>query len=124
MEINMEIVRIVIQVIIALGIINVWLIRFNIPSGWRGGSASNMKDEFAVYGLPGWMVWLVGFLKIFFAGALIAGIWYPELIKSAASGIAILMAGAISMHIRVHDPIRKSLPAFIMLGLSLFLIFS
>ena len=120
----MEIAHIVIQIIIALGIINVWLIRFNIPSVWRGGSASNMRDEFEVYGLPGWMVWLVGFLKLFFAGALIAGIWYPQLTASSASGIAILMAGAISMHIRVHDSIRKSLPAFVMLGLSLFLIFS
>jgi hypothetical protein len=118
----MEVIRIVIQIVIALGIINVWLIRFNKSTGWRGGSAHNLKEEFTVYGLPGWMVWLVGALKLLFAATLIAGIWFPDLAIRAASGIAVLMIGAIVMHIKVKDPIKKSLPAFIMLALSIFFI--
>lgn len=118
----MEIVRIIVQVIIALGIVNVWLIRFNKSTGWRGGTASNLKDEFKVYGLPEWMVWMVGALKLLFAVALIAGIWYPQMALRATTGIAILMTGAIAMHVKVNDPFKKSLPAFIMLALSLFLL--
>ena len=44
------------QVIAALGIFNVWIIRFGKATNWRGGDAKNLKDEFQVYGLPGWSV--------------------------------------------------------------------
>lgn len=108
----------VIQVIIALGIFNVWVFRFGKATGWRGGSAVSMKEEFEVYGLPAWSVWVVGFLKLLFAACLIAGIWVPILVRPAAIGIAILMFGAVVMHIKVKDPARKSLPALTMLVLS------
>jgi hypothetical protein len=52
------------QVLIAFGIYNVWILRLNKPSAWRGGLATTMAEEFAVYGLPKWMVVLVGFLKL------------------------------------------------------------
>lgn len=114
----MEAVRIVLQLVIALGIVNVWFIRFGKPSAWRGGSAQNMREEFAAYGLPSWTVGVVGFLKVGLAALLIAGIWYPILIAPSAWGMAMLMAGAISMHVKVKDPATRSLPAFTMLVLS------
>ena len=64
----------IIQIIIALGIFNVWILRNGKPTGWRGGNAQNMKEEFSVYGLPGWFVWVVGFLKLLFAILLISSI--------------------------------------------------
>jgi len=109
---------IIIQIVIALGIFNVWLLRFGQPTGWRGGSAANMKEEFAVYGLPEWSVQTVGFLKLLFAACLIAGIWFPALTRPAAIGIGILMLGAVAMHIKVKDPLKKSLPALTMLVFS------
>ena len=42
----------------------------------------------------------------------------PVYTKPAAIGMAILMIGAIAMHIKVKDPLMKSLPAFTMLVLS------
>jgi uncharacterized membrane protein YphA (DoxX/SURF4 family) len=114
----MDIVVIVIQIIIALGIFNVWVLRFGRRTEWRGGSASNMKEEFRTYGLPGWMVQVVGFLKLLFAAGLIAGIWFPMLTRPAAIGLAILMLGAVAMHVQVKDPLKKSLPALTMLVLS------
>ena len=108
----------IIQLIIALGILNVWLIRFGKASPWRGGDARNMKEEFAVYGLPGWFVGLIGGLKLLFAAFLIVGIWFPMLTMPAAVGIAVLMLGAVVMHIKVKDPLKKSLPAFTLLVLS------
>ncbi len=115
----MQLVINIIQVIIALGIFNVWLLRRDKSTNWRGGNATTMKEEFAVYGLPGWSVNVIGGLKLLFAALLIAGIWYPGLTQPAAAGVAILMLGAIAMHIKVKDPLQKSLPAFTMMALSL-----
>lgn len=110
------------QVIIALGIFNVWLLRRDQSTNWRGGNATTMKEEFAVYGLPGWSVNVIGGLKLLFAASLIAGFWYPGLTKPAAAGITILMLGAIAMHIKVKDSLQKSLPAFTMMILSLIVV--
>lgn len=115
----METAILVIQVVIALGILNVWLLRFGKATSWRGGDAQNMKEEFAVYGLPGWFVSVVGFLKLLFAAGLIAGVWIPELTQPAAIGLAVLMLGAVAMHFKVKDPMKRSLPAFTMLVLCL-----
>lgn len=119
----MEWIKIVIQLIIAVSIFNVWILRFAKPTSWRGGSAKSMKDEFEVYGLPPWFMWLIGFLKLTLATLLIAGIWLHFLIIPAAIGMAVLMTGAVVMHIKVKDSLIKSLPAFTFLVLSLFLIF-
>ena len=115
----MNIISIVLQIIIAAGIFNVWLLRFGQSTQWRGGTATTMKEEFAVYGLPEWFMYLVGFLKILFAVMLIAGIWMPALVAPAGIGLAVLMAGAIAMHWKVGDPPKKSIPSGIMLILSL-----
>ena len=52
------------NLIIALGIINVWLVRFQQETQWRGGEAKSLKEEFQVYGLPIWFMYIVGFMKI------------------------------------------------------------
>lgn len=83
-----------------------------------------MKEEFEAYGLPLWFMNLIGFLKLTFALLLIAGIWFQYLVTPAAIGMAVLMLGAIAMHIKVKDAPIKSLPAFTFLILSLILIFA
>ncbi len=115
-------IRIAAQVIISLGIFNVWLVRYNRSTGYRGGSAGNMRQEFAAYGLPAWAMYLIGGLKVALAIALLVGIWVPLLVLPAASVMAVLMIGAIAMHLKVGDPPRKSLPAVCMLGLSILVI--
>ena len=120
----MNTILILIQLVIALGILNVWILRYAKATPWRGGAAKSMKEEFAVYGLPGWFMALVGVLKVLFALMLIAGIWFPWLIYPSAIGIAVLMVGAILMHIKVKDPLKKSLPAFTMLVLALIVAFA
>jgi quinol-cytochrome oxidoreductase complex cytochrome b subunit len=117
----MQIVVTILQLIIALGILNVWLLRFGKPSPWRGGEAKNMKDEFAVYGLSETAMYGVGFLKILFAVLLIAAIWLPVLTLPASLGLAVLMLGAIVLHFRAGDPASKSLPAGTVLILCLLL---
>jgi uncharacterized membrane protein YphA (DoxX/SURF4 family) len=111
------------HLIVGLGILNVWLIRNQKATSYRGGSATSLKAEFATYGLPTAVFYLIGALKITAALALLIGIAVPQFIAPAATVMAILMAGAISMHVKVHDPVQKSLPAVIMLLLCLLIRF-
>lgn len=113
----MNTIILVAQVVVALAILNVWVLRAQKATAWRGGNATNLREEFAVYGLPAWFMRVVGALKISFAALLVAGIWIPALTKPAAFGLGILMLGAVVMHFKVGDPIQKALPAFTMLVL-------
>ena len=115
----MNTVVVLLQFIVAMAIINVWVVRYGDATSWRGGTATNMREEFAVYGLPSWFMLAIGSLKLLFAALLVAGVWMPELTKPAATGMAALMLGAIMMHVKVSDPVHKSVPAFIILLLCL-----
>lgn len=112
-------VKMGLQLFIAFSIVNVWVFRFSKPTRWRGGNALNMRDEFALYGLPLWFMSLIGFLKLSFSALLVASIWFPALAVPAATGIALLMGGAVAMHIKVKDSLAKSFPAFSFLVLAL-----
>lgn len=115
----MRMMTVIIQVIAALGLLNVWLIRFNQRTSYRGGGAGSMREEFAAYGLPGWFLYFIGALKLGTAIALIAGLWLPVLVLPAAVSLCVLMLGALSMHLKIRDPLMKSLPALLMLALGL-----
>jgi hypothetical protein len=108
----------ILQVVVALGLLNVWLVRPRSATSYRGGNAQSLKEEFAAYGLPDFFFYLVGALKIGSAMALIAGIWNKSFVLPAAALVALLMVGALVMHARVKDPAIKSLPAFLMLVMS------
>ncbi len=115
----MRTIMVILQFAAALGLLNVWLLRFNQRTGYRGGAAGSMVEEFAAYGLPVWFAYVIGSLKIGAALALIAGVWIPTLVLPAAALISILMLGALAMHIKIGDPFKKSLPALGMLALGL-----
>lgn len=112
------------QIVVGLGLINVWLLRFNKATAFRGGNATSMKEEFRVYGLPSALLYLVGSSKVVSALLLLLGLWIPSLATPAAAVVSVLMVGAILMHIKVGDPIVKSLPAISVLALSLFIFLS
>lgn len=111
------------QIIIALGLINVWLLRFKKSTKYRGGTAQNMQQEFAAYGLPTWSVYVVGGLKIIIAGVLLLNVFLSDGITFAASGaltlLTVLMLGAISMHLKVKDSFIKFVPALLILGMTI-----
>lgn len=118
----METIVQICQIIVGCGLLNVWLLRFNKPTAYRGSAAANMLEEFAAYGLPAWSCYLVGFLKVASAFALLVGLIHPVLALPAAAVVAVLMAGALAMHIKVGDPLKKSLPALSVLVLCLVII--
>jgi hypothetical protein len=114
----MENIEVIIQVIIALGIFNVWIIRRKKPSLYRGGDANNMESEFKAYGFKDSFMKFIGFSKLLLASLLLLGIWFPVLVDPSAFLMGCLMLGAIGVHIKINDSLIKSLPAFLMLCLS------
>lgn len=110
------------QVIVGCGLLNVWLLRFNKPTAYRGGTSANMLEEFAAYGLPAWSCYLVGFLKVVSALALLVGLLYPMLVLPAALVVAVLMIGAVAMHIKVRDQFKKTMPAVSVLLLCIIIV--
>lgn len=115
------------QILIALGLINVWLIRFNNPTKYRGRGAHNMKEEFSAYGLPVWFMYVIGFFKIVIALVMIIVVFMPRLMYPLGFPslilLAVLMLGAISMHIKVKDPLVKALPAVSMLAMAILILY-
>jgi uncharacterized membrane protein YphA (DoxX/SURF4 family) len=99
------------QVGAALWIYNVWFHRFNKDTGYRGGDATNMREEFAEYGFPPPAMYAIGATKVGLATALLAGLWVPKLVRPAAIGLAAFMLGAIGMHMKVKDPVKRAVPA-------------
>ncbi|MDA9726937.1 DoxX family protein [Bacteroidota bacterium] len=112
-----------IKLITSLGIFNVWLLRYNKNTEYRGGNAKSLKEEFETYGLNSWFMYIIGAIKIgvsilfivscfnIFSKMLDVTIFYASVVMS------LIMIGAILMHIKVNDPFKKSVPAITMLTL-------
>jgi DoxX-like family len=105
----MEITVAIAQVIIALSVMFVWIVRY-----------PNVEKEFREYALPDVVRNLVGATKISAAALLLAGLWYPGLIFPAAAVMTFLMVCAQLFHFKVRHPIVKFVPSFILMLLSLF----
>jgi hypothetical protein len=106
------------QTAAALWILNVWFNRFNKDTGYRGGNASNMKEEFEEYGLSETTMYAVGAAKVSLAGLMLVGHAAPRVVRPASIGLAMFMLGAIGMHIKVGDPVKRYLPALSVFSLS------
>ncbi len=115
----MELISAICQVFIGVSVLNVWLIRSQKPTPYRGGNAHTVFEEFDVYGLPIWSVYVVGASKVILAVFLLAGLWIQELATIGGIGMAAFMLGAVAMHFKVRDPIKKSGPAALFFLLSL-----
>lgn len=111
----MEYVVLAFKVVVALSLLNVWLIQYKKPTKYRPEGAQNIVEEFKCYGLPEWFCYVIGFLKVSLALVLIASIWFTQLENPAALALAALLLGSIVMHLKIKDPLYKSFPAFLFL---------
>jgi len=116
-------IDILLKLIISLSILNVWLLRANKPSKYRGGKAATIKEEFASYGLSETAMKAVGIIKCGLALLLLVSIIVQEVELIAAAGICIMMLGAIVMHYKVKDAPEKSMPAALFFILTLITLF-
>ncbi len=108
----------ILQIILVIGLVNVWLVRFRKPTKYRGGGAANMEQEFRAYGLPTWFMYLIGTAKMIIAALLVIGLWIPVVIVPATGVLAVLMIGAVAMHIKVRDAFIRTVPALLMLAMT------
>ena len=114
---TVEYILIALQLIVGLGILNVWMVRSGKATPYRGGSAKNLREEFAAYGLPFWFMCVIGVLKVGLALALLAAIWIRSVAQPVAIGLGLLMVGAFVMHLKVKDPIKKAVPSIAVLAM-------
>lgn len=70
--------------------------------------------SFALMGLPAWFGYFIGAAEV--AGAI--GLFFRPLRAWAASGIAVVMLGALGFH-ALYTPLSQGIPALILLALSL-----
>ena len=61
------------QILVALGILNVCLLRFNKATAYRGVEAKNMTEEFAAYGTPIPLMHFIGATKTIITITLLLG---------------------------------------------------
>jgi uncharacterized membrane protein YphA (DoxX/SURF4 family) len=104
--------------VVGLGLLNVWLVRSRSATAYRGGAATSLREEFAVYGLPVAVFYVVGVLKVSAGLLLVAGVWLDLPVRIAAGVVAALMVGALAVHVKVGDPVKKAIPATLMLAMS------
>ena len=111
----MEYLIIGLKLIVGLSILNVWLIQPTKATKWRGGNAATIKEEFAVYGLPSFAVYVVGFFKVALSILLLGSIYLKVLTEVAAFGLIFFLLGSVIMHFKIKDALFKSFPAALFL---------
>ena len=97
------------QVVIALSIAFVWIVR--LP---------NIVKEFEEYGLSDLIRNTVGATKLCLSTLLITGIWYPRLVPASALLMALLMLCAQAAHFKAKHSWQRYMPSLGLLLLSLF----
>ena len=112
-------VSIILKIIVGISILNVWLVQPTKATKWRGGDAKTILEEFSVYGLSEQFCYFIGFLKVTLAAILLASIQFETITLIGSIGLAVLLLGSISMHIKVGDKLIKSFPALLFLVLNL-----
>ena len=86
-----------------------------IAGGAKLLGAKPLADQFQEFGLPRYIMTLVGALEI----AIAVAIQIKPLTFTAASGLVLLMAGAITNHVKIRHPLDKSAPAVVVLILAI-----
>ncbi len=105
----MESIVAVAQVVIAVSVIFVWVVR--LP---------NVEREFKEYALSDVVRNLVGATKISASALLLAGLWYEGLVFPAAATMTFFMVCAQYFHFKVRHPMIKYVPSLVLLLLSVY----
>lgn len=108
---------------VSITLLNVWLLRFQKSTSYRGGDATDMLSEFAAYGLSDTILYIVGATKVTAALLLLLGLRYSKLVKVATYTIAALMIGALYFHFSIQDEWIKSFPAALLLVSSILILY-
>jgi hypothetical protein len=101
---------------VATTIVNVWLFRSGKQTIYRGGEATDLVSEFAVYGLSENTMYAIGTLKVLAALLMLISIFYKKMELPPLFIIGGLMTAALYFHFSIGDALIKSLPAALLLS--------
>jgi hypothetical protein len=113
----MEYLLIALKLVVSLGILNVWILRRDQRTAYRGQAAQTLREEFAVYGLSTFVYGLVGVCKVGLALALLVSLWVPGIGHFVAYALGALMLVAFALHLKVRDAAIKSVPSLAVLAM-------
>ena len=113
----MEYLLIALKLVVSLGILNVWVLRRDKRTAYRGQAAQTLREEFAVYGLSTFVYGLVGICKVSLALALLVSLWVPGIGHLVAYALGAMMLVAFAMHLKVKDAAIKSVPSLAVLAM-------
>jgi hypothetical protein len=77
-------------------------------------AADKMAAALGRLGLSTRLIRIIGALEILGAAGLIIGLWIGPLGIAAATGLALLMIGAVIYHIKAHDSAKKTMSPLIL----------
>lgn len=109
------------QLFLGIAMWDVWMFRYRTPGIFRGGDSTTMEEEFKVNGLSDSFRKLIRILKLSAGTLVIAGVWMDIAALIGGMMLVFLMAGAVSMHIKVKDPLYKAFPSFSFLLMSIWI---
>ena len=98
------------KTILSISIFFVWVVRYK-----------NITEEFKGYNYPYWFRDFTGILMLSFSAMIMKN--ETELIILGCSGFIIQMLGALWTHYMVQNPLRRTVPAFVVLGLCLLILY-
>jgi hypothetical protein len=116
-QLHMEYLLPALKLVVSLGILNVWILRRDQRTAYRGQAAQTLREEFAVYGLSAFVYYLVGICKVALALALLVSLWVPGIGQYVAGALGALMLVAFGMHLKVKDAAIKSAPSLAVLAM-------
>lgn len=90
---------------------------FILAGAFKLSGAEQMVSDFGRFGLPIWFMYFIGVAEV--AGAI--ALWMPRLSAVAALGLAVIMLGALIMHL-VYDSVSHAVPALVFMALLVLII--
>lgn len=107
----MSIAMIILEILVGLAFLG--------SSSQKLTGSKSQKQDFERFGYPVWFMYLTGVLELTGAIGMFIGIFVPVWGALAGLLLAAVMAGAVTTHIRVKDPVGKMAPASVLLVLAL-----
>ena len=98
------------KVILSISLFYVWVVRYK-----------NITEEFKGYNYPYWFRDFTGILMLSFSAMIMKN--KTELIILGCLGLIVQMLGALWTHYMVQNPLKKTIPAFAVLGICLFILY-
>src|SRR5579859_1129659 len=95
----MSILIIVVQVVLGL--------LFLLIGSMTVAGMKMFVENFRRFGYPQWFRIVTGSLEVLGGLGLLIGIWLPWLAALASAGLALVMLGAVSTHLRIREPLQK-----------------